>query len=112
MSWIVTIIIIIIVGKLILNFIVASSPDKKKEETARIEANDLCYSCRKLPTEYGKTVEEILEILYTDPEKWLESGGEIGVVTILNKAIVLGDGCTGCGEKVIKKARALGLLNP
>ena len=76
----------------------------------RIEINDLCYSCRGMYTEIGMTVEETLNTLYNDPQKWLECGGEVGIVTLLNKTIVLGDGCTRCGEKVLNRARELGLL--
>ena len=75
----------------------------------RISVDDLCVSCRGLHAANGMTVERALAALYNDPAKWLEGGGDVGVVVMLNNAIVMGDGCTRCGEKVLNWAGELGL---
>jgi len=80
----------------------------------RVELSDLCYRCRKLPAMNGMSVEDFLETAYsihsTDPEKYLKIGGDTGVVVILNNAIVMGDGCTTCGRKILDWARELRVI--
>jgi len=79
-------------------------------KSIRVGLNDLCFSCRKLPTEDGMSVEDFFTTLSNNPIKWLECGGDIGIIRILNNAIVMSDeGCTTCGGKIINWAKALGL---
>jgi len=86
------------------------------DDYMRVEPDDLCYQCRNLQAlNNGTSVEEFLMIAQNlrsnDPEKYNEFGGDIGIVTILNNAIVMSDdGCTTCGEKILNWGRELGML--
>jgi len=76
----------------------------------RIKASDLCYSCRRLHATGDKSVDDFLTICYNDPGQFLDGGRmEQGIVGILNRAIVMGDGCTTCGAKVLDWAKDVGL---
>ena len=77
----------------------------------KVKVEDLCYSCRQMHVK-GTTVENFLNTAYSDPGKWLDYGGDVGVLVALNGAIVMGDGCTTCGEKVLNWGRDLGLVPP
>jgi TPR repeat protein len=87
--------------------------ERRTEETqkiGRIEVNDLCFSCRRLHAWDGMTVEALLTILYNNPAKLAEVGGDASIVQVLNQVIVMGNGCARCGEKVLNWARELGLI--
>ena len=75
----------------------------------RIKKEDLCGSCRQLMTKYGKSVEDMLDYFYNNPVKMVEQGGDVGVCVMLTETIVLGNGCTSCGEKVLNLGKDLGL---
>jgi len=81
-----------------------------------VELNDLCYRCRKLPAlNNGTSVENFLitvqNLRSNDPERYNKIGGDRGVMTILNNAIVMSDdGCTTCGDKILKWAGELRLI--
>jgi len=76
---------------------------------ARIGIDDLCGSCLNLRTSKGTTVEEELNIRNNDLLADSASGGDLGTFIMLNKTIVMGDGCTLCGAKIIDWGRKLGL---
>ena len=77
----------------------------------RMKVSDLCYSCRQLNATGNKSVEDLLNIAHGDPGRFLNSvDDEKGIVGIMNRAIVMGDGCTTCGAKVLNWARDVGLL--
>ena len=84
--------------------------------------DNLCYSCLDIPCRYyavdemvvsrtGERVGDALTRIYSNPKEWVEMGGEQGVWLLLNKAIIEGDGCTSCGDKVLGMGKRLGLVS-
>ena len=70
------------------------------------------FFMRSMRAMNGNSVEDILTYLYNDQEKFIECGGYATICVILNNVIVMGDGCTTCGRKVIDLAMELGLTRP
>jgi len=72
----------------------------------RVEVSELCYSCRKIPMSNGMTVEEVLNVLYNDNEKYMQCGGDSGVHSALYTTLVEGGGCYECRDLVLKRGKA------
>jgi len=77
-----------------------------------ITIRDLCGSCLSMTTESGLSVGKMLEVFYTDPRKHME-WGEMHVLKALSNTIIMGDGCTTCGEKIQNRIeKLLGITRP
>ena len=83
--------------------------------------DDLCYSCLDITCRHyavedtvvsraGERVGDALTRIYSSPREWVEIGSEQGVWLLIYKAIIEGDGCTNCGDKVLSMGKGLGLV--